>query len=71
MGFESGHIEKGMVDLRQGLPALSIEEINFLLYFIGESSFKGKDMERIYSLSLKLNSILQYQLKINEKLSNQ
>ena len=41
MGFESGHIEKGMVDLRQGLPALSIEEINFLLYFIDKRTRPG------------------------------
>ena len=67
MGFQSGHIEKGMVDLKRGLPTLSIDEINFLLYFIGESSFKGKDMGQVYALSLKLNSILQHQLKINEK----
>ena len=67
MGFQSGHIEKGMVDLKRGLPNLSIDEINFLLYFIGESSFKGKDMGQVYALSLKLNSILQHQLKINEK----
>ena len=67
MGFQSGHIEKGMVDLRRDLPILSIDEINFLLYFIGESSFKGKDMRQVYALSLKLNNILQHQLKINEK----
>tara|TARA_R110000803_G_scaffold42017_1_gene90180 strand:+ start:221 stop:445 length:225 start_codon:yes stop_codon:yes gene_type:complete len=67
MGFQSGHIETGMVDLRRDLPILSIDEINFLLYFIGESSFKGKDMKQVYALSLKLNSILQHQLKINKK----
>jgi hypothetical protein len=67
MSFKSGHTEIGMVDLKRGLPNLSIGEINFLLAFIGESQFKGKDMEKVYALTLKLDSILQKQLELNQQ----
>jgi hypothetical protein len=67
VSFKSGHTEIGMVDLRRDLPILSIGEIYFLLAFIGESEFKGKDMEKVYALSLKLNSILKQQLEINQR----
>jgi len=39
MSFKVGYIETGMVDLKRDLPSLSIEEIHFLLTFIGESTF--------------------------------
>jgi hypothetical protein len=67
MSFKSGHLEIGVVDLKQDLPTLSIGELYFLLSFIGESKFKGKDVEKVYALSLNLNNILQYQLEINRK----
>jgi hypothetical protein len=67
MSFQSGNIEIGMVDLRRDLPILSIGEITFLLEFIGESHFKGKDMEKVYVLTLKLDSILQKQLELNQQ----
>lgn len=59
MSFKVGYIETGMVDLKRDLPSLSIEEIHFLLTFIGESTFKGKDMQRIITLTEKLDKMYQ------------
>lgn len=67
MSFKVGYIETGMVDLKRGLPSLSIEEIHFLLTFIGESTFKGKDMQRIITLTEKLDKMYQVQVEINQE----
>ena len=66
MSFKVGYIETGMVDLKRDLPSLSIEEIHFLLTFIGESTFKGKDMQRIITLTEKLDKMYQMQIEINQ-----
>jgi hypothetical protein len=67
MSFKVGYIETGMVDLKRDLPSLSIEEIHFLLTFIGESTFKGKDMQRIITLTEKLDKMYQMQIEINQE----
>lgn len=67
MSFKVGYIETGMVDLKRDLPSLSIEEIHFLLTFIGESTFKGKDMQRIITLTEKLDKMYQMQMEINQE----
>jgi len=67
MSFKVGYIETGMVDLKRDLPSLSIEEIHFLLTFIGESTFKGKDMQRIINLTEKLDKMYQMQIEINQE----
>jgi len=67
MSFKVGYIETGMVDLKRDLPSLSIEEIHFLLTFIGESTFKGKDMQRIITLTEKLDKMYQVQMEINQE----
>jgi len=71
MSFKSGHLEIGVVNLKQDIPSLSVGELYFLLSFIGESKFRGKDMEKVYALSLNLNNILQYQLQIDKKKEEQ
>ncbi len=67
MSFKVGYIETGMVDLKRDLPSLSIEEIHFLLTFIGESTFKGKDMQRIITLTEKLDKMYQVQMEIYQE----
>jgi hypothetical protein len=67
MSFKVGYIETGMVDLKRDLPSLSIEELHFLLTFIGESEFKGKDMQRVVTLTQKLDTMYQNQIVINQQ----
>ena len=67
MSFKVGYIETGMVDLKRDLPSLSIEELHFLLTFIGESEFKGKDMQRVVTLTQKLDTMYQNQIVINQE----
>ena len=64
MSFKVGYIETVMVDLKRDLPSLSIEELHFLLTFIGESEFRGKDMQRIVALTQKLDTMYQKQIVI-------
>ena len=67
MSFKVGYIETGMVDLKRDLPSLSIEELHFLLTFIGESEFRGKDMQRIVTLTQKLDTMYQKQIIISQE----
>ena len=67
MSFKVGYIETGMVDLKRDLPSLSLEELHFLLTFIGESEFRGKDMQRIVTLTQKLDTMYQKQIVINQE----
>jgi hypothetical protein len=57
MSFNAKHIEIGMADLKQDLPTLSRDELLFLLNIIREVKFEGKDVEHLYNLILKLQSI--------------
>lgn len=57
MTFNAQHIEIGKADLKLGLPTLSMEELLFLLNIIREAKFEGKDVEHLYNLILKLQSM--------------
>jgi len=57
MSFISKNIEVGMVDLKQDLPSLSMDELLFLLDIIRTHKFEGKDLEKIYVLTLKLQKM--------------
>lgn len=57
MSFISKNIEVGMVDLKQDLPSLSMNELLFLLDIIRVHKFEGKDLEKIYVLTLKLQKM--------------
>jgi hypothetical protein len=57
MSFNAKHIEIGMADSKQDLPTLSMEELLFLLNIIREAKFEGKDVEHLYNLILKLQSM--------------
>ncbi len=70
MGFKAGTIVKGKVDPNAGLPSLSQEELLYLLHIIGNHKFEGKDVEKIFNLTLKLQKIyLHYDkmAKLKEK----
>lgn len=57
MSFISKNIEIGMVDLKQDLPSLSMDELLALLEIIRVHKFKGEDLEKIYILTLKLQKM--------------
>lgn len=57
MSFISKNIEVGMVDLKQDLPSLSMDELLALLEIIRVHKFKGEDLEKIYILTLKLQKM--------------
>ena len=57
MSFNAPHIEIGKADLKLDLPTLSRDELLFLLNIIREVKFEGKDVEHLYNLILKLQSI--------------
>ena len=66
MGFKAskvikGEIPKDKVDHKKGLPHLSQDELMFLIKYIAESEFKGKDVEMVYRLVYKLQEIYIYQ----------
>ena len=68
MGFKAnkvikGEIPKKKVDPYKDLPLLSQEELMFLIKYIGESNFKGKDIEIIYKLVYKLQEMYTYHQK--------
>ena len=42
---------------------LTQDEIMFLIQYIGEANFKGKDVEKIYSIVLKLQNLYVYYQK--------
>lgn len=68
MGFKAskvitGEIPKDKVDPHKDLPHLSSEELMFLIKYIGQSTFKGKDIEIVYRLVYKLQEIYTYYQK--------
>jgi hypothetical protein len=80
MGFKAGHIidNKGMVDPNKDLPSsfsntiqipLDMDEIRIILESITQSKFQGSDLEKMYSLVLKLQN--QYLILENFKKASQ
>lgn len=68
MGFKAGTILEGEIPLDKvgplkGLPHLSPDELMFLIQYMGESNFKGKDVEMIYRIVLKLQEIFKFYQK--------
>tara|TARA_R110001606_G_C15022851_1_gene610021 strand:- start:405 stop:614 length:210 start_codon:yes stop_codon:yes gene_type:complete len=68
MGFKAskvikGDIPKDKVDPHKDLPHLSSEELMFLIKYIGQSQFNGKDVEIVYKLVYKLQEIYTYHQK--------
>lgn len=66
MGFKASEVIKGeipqnKVDPHRDLPHLSQEELMFLIKYIGQSNFQGKDVEIVYRLVYKLQKIFKYQ----------
>ena len=62
MGYKAGKtivgkIPKKLVDPYKGLPSLSEDEFAYLFYKLENMEFRGKEMEQIYSLTLKLQKI--------------
>lgn len=76
MSFKAGHIANNqeMVDPNKGLPSLfsnniqtplDMDEIRIILESITQSKFQGSDIEKMYSLILKLQN--QYLILENFK----
>jgi hypothetical protein len=62
MGFKAGNtvigqLPKESVDPYKGLPSFSEDEFAYLFHKLENMEFKGKEMEQIYSLTLKLQNI--------------
>lgn len=69
MGFKANHQITGKVPkkiLEKVAPSLSLEEIMNLLYLIKNSQFTGNDLEKMYSLTLKLQEMFLYYKKLEE-----
>lgn len=80
MSFKAGHIinNEEMVDPNKGLPSslptttptpLDMDEIRIILESISQSKFQGSDIEKMYSLVLKLQN--QYLILESFKQINQ
>ena len=80
MSFKAGHIinNEEMVDPNKGLPSsfptttptpLDMDEIRIILESISQSKFQGSDVEKMYSLVLKLQN--QYLILESFKQINQ
>jgi hypothetical protein len=52
-----GQLPKESVDPYKGLPSFSEDEFAYLFHKLENMEFKGKEMEQIYSLTLKLQNI--------------
>jgi len=70
MGFKSGktvigQILKESVDPYKGLPSFSEDEFSYLFHKLENMEFKGKEMEQIYSLTLKLQNLYLFYQKQN------
>jgi hypothetical protein len=70
MSFKSGktvigQISKESVDRYKGLPSFSEDEFSYLFYKLENMEFKGKEMEQIYSLTLKLQNLYLFYQKQN------
>ena len=52
-----GQLPKESVDPYKGLPSFSEDEFSYLFYKLENMEFKGKEMEQIYNLTLKLQNI--------------
>ena len=71
MGFIANNIITGEIPLdkigpAKGLPSLTPDEIIFLIQYISESNFKGKDVENIYKIVLKLQELFLYYQKLED-----
>ena len=80
MGFKAGHIinKEEMVDPNKDLPSsfsntiqtpMDMDEIRIILESISQSQFQGSDIEKMYSLVLKLQN--QYLILESFKQLNQ
>jgi hypothetical protein len=52
-----GQLPKESVDPYEGLPSFSEDEFAYLFHKLENMEFKGKEMEQIYNLTLKLQNI--------------
>ena len=57
MGFKASNTIIGKADPTMGLPILTQEEIFHILQIVGESKFSGKEVEKIFQLTLKLQKM--------------
>jgi hypothetical protein len=65
MGFKAGktvykQLPKESVDPYKGLPSFSEEEFLYLFEKLQSMDFKGKEMEQIYTLTLKLQNMFVF-----------
>ncbi len=65
MGFKAGktvykQLPKESVDPYKGLPSFSEEEFSYLFEKLQGMDFKGKEMEQIYTLTLKLQNMFVF-----------
>jgi hypothetical protein len=65
MGFKAGktvykQLPKESVDPYKGLPSFSEEEFLYLFEKLQGMDFKGKEMEQIYTLTLKLQNMFVF-----------
>ena len=70
MGFKAGKVIKGDIPLDKvgplkGLPTFTSDELMFLIQYMGESKFQGKDVEMVYKVIWKLQELFLYYQKLN------
>jgi hypothetical protein len=70
MSFKAGKVVKGKADPNKGLPSLSQEELLYLLEVIGSHKFDGKDVEKVFNLTLKLQKIYLHYDKLAKSNNN-
>ena len=65
MGFKANTIvykqlPKESVDQYQGLPSFSEDEFAYLFHKLHNMEFKGKEMEQIFNLTIKLQDLYSF-----------
>jgi len=65
MGFKANTIvykqlPKESVDPYQGLPSFSEDEFAYLFHKLQNMEFKGKEMEQIFNLTIKLQDLYSF-----------
>lgn len=65
MSFKAGktvhkQLPKESVDPYQGLPSFSEDEFAYLFHKLQNMEFKGKEMEQIFNLTIKLQDLYSF-----------
>lgn len=62
-------LPKESVDPFEGLPSFTEEDFSYLFHKLQSMEFKGSEMEKIFSLTLKLQELYSY-LKTKEQIKD-